>query len=82
MIVWTFAVEMMWITKRKNFDIFGPMIFDYGRWDNGQQFTFNSETFFHEFCKHHGFLHWTFIEDGNPCFTNVLSEDWVYTLIR
>ena len=53
----TLGTEQVWIGKRHVFDRLSQIIFHYGLWDSGQNCSFNSETTFHEFCKHHNIYH-------------------------
>jgi len=53
----TLGEEQVWISKRENFNILSQLIFHYGLYDSGFPFAFNSETQFHQFCKHHGLKH-------------------------
>jgi len=81
-IVWTLGPEQVWICRRDVFDVFGPMVFSYGLYDSKKPFSFNSETFFHETCKHHSIVHYAFLEEGNPLVSWSLDEQWVFLLIR
>ena len=68
----TCAVEFVWFGKRCVFDRLSQIIFHYGLWDSGDPFSFNSETTFHEFCKHYNIYH-----------ISLTDKDWlmnVYTL--
>lgn len=53
----TLGTEQVWIGKRHIFDKLSQIIFHYGLWDSGKEYTFNSETTFHLFCKKNGIMH-------------------------
>lgn len=81
-IVWSFGNEQVFMSQRKNFDAFGSMVFWFGLWDSGGPFAFNSETFFHETCKHHQLVHWIFMEDTNGMFTYSPDTTHMMTILR
>lgn len=81
-IVWTLGHEQVFMTYRKNFECFGPMVFCFGLWDSGGPFAFNSETFFHQMCIRNQLIHWIFMEDGNPLFTFEPQYNYMATLLR
>lgn len=87
-IVWTFGPEQIWICRRDVFDVLGPMVFSYGLYDSKRPFSFNSETFFHETCKHHSIVHYGYLEEENQLFTHypgtgpILDFPYVIALIR
>lgn len=81
-IVWSFGHEQVFMSKRKNFEIFGSMVFWFGTWDSGGPFAFNSETFFHQVCLHNQCIHWIFLEDTNPLFTHDINSAYMMTLLR
>ena len=80
--VWTFGHEQVFLTHRKNFEVFGSMVFWFGVWDSGGPFAFNSETFFHQVCLQNQLVHWIFMEDSNPLFTYQPDEKHMVTLLR
>jgi hypothetical protein len=88
-VVWTLGWEQCWIATRNVFSHLATMVYQYGRWGGTTRSPFSSEHFFHQFCKHHGWAHWTFQENGNPIFNTqhpgnepVLEDPWVFSLIR
>lgn len=81
-IVWSFGPEQVFITSRKNFACLGSMVFWFGLWDSGGPFAFNSETFFHEVCKHNQLVHWVFLEHTNPMITFEPDYTHILTLLR
>ena len=81
-IVWSFGPEQVFMAKRKNFQLFGTMVFFQGLWDAGTSFAFNSETFFHDFCNRNQLVHWCFIEEGNPVFGDRMDAPYMVMLLR
>jgi len=53
----TLGTEQVWIAKRHIFDRLSQIIFHYGLWDSGKDYTFNSETAFHIYCTKNGIRH-------------------------
>lgn len=53
----TLGHEQVWIAERSVFDKLSMIIFHYGYWDSGFPFAFNSESAFHQFCKHFNLYH-------------------------
>ena len=43
--------------KRHIFDRLSQIIFHYGLWDSGKDYTFNSETVFQMYCTKNGIMH-------------------------
>lgn len=80
-IVWSWGPEQVFLSERSNFQLFGPMVFQYGQWDSTGPFPFNSESFFHQFCIHHGLVHWEFLEPTNPMIVYGPS-DFIVTVLR
>jgi hypothetical protein len=81
-IVWSFGHEQVFLTKRKNFEVFGSMVFWFGVWDSGGPFAFNSETFFHQMCIQNQLVHWIFLECTNPLFTYGPDHNHMMTVLR
>lgn len=53
----TLGTEQVWIAKRHIFDRLSQIIFYYGLWDSGKDYTFNSESVFHLYCTKNGIRH-------------------------
>lgn len=81
-LVWTFGHEQAFLSYRKNFDVFGSMVFWFGQWDSGGPFAFNSESFFHQICLRNQLVHWIFMEDTNPLFTYEPDNVHMVTILR
>jgi hypothetical protein len=83
-ILWTLGNEQVWIGNRSTFDILSNLVFEFGSWDSGHPFSFNSETQFHQFCKHHNIQHKAVIEKEWPM--NFCSEEslepWIFGIYR
>ena len=74
----TLAVEQAWFGKRGVFDKLSNLVFYYGLWDSGHSFTFNSETTFHEFCKHNNIYHIGIQEKQWPVYFNSIEDSKRY----
>lgn len=81
-IVWSFGPDQIFMSKRKNFEALGTMIFSHGRWDSGGPFPFNGESFMHQFCEHHQLLHWVFQEDDWPMYSYSTDCSSMMTILR
>ena len=81
-IVWSFGPEQVFMSKRKNFQHLGTMVFFQGLWDVGNNYAFNSETFFHEFCNRNQLIHWCFLEEGSPVFAYTTNTPYMLTILR
>lgn len=80
----TLGHEQVWIGERSLFDRLSTIIFYYGYWDSGFPFAFNSESTFHQFCKHNNIYHIGIEETGWPLYT-FSSEDskkWIFSVCR
>jgi hypothetical protein len=82
--VWTLYWELVIIAKRDVFEPLSQMINHYGDWDSGHDYSFNSETAFHQYCKHLGYVHYAY-ED--PCRNMYYSGDvnecpWSFVILR
>ena len=51
--LWVFGINQVWITSHSQMNKMYPLIYWYGTYDTGKDFTFNSETQFAEYCKYH-----------------------------
>jgi hypothetical protein len=70
----TYAVELVWFGRRSVFDKLSQILFHYGLWDSGQPFSFNSETTFHQFCKHFNIYHLMMMEKEWPMYTHSIEH--------
>jgi hypothetical protein len=82
--VWTFGVELVILAKR---DVFEPLVqtfYNYGKWDSGRKYSFNSETTFHQHCKHLGLVHYAYQDAGFPLYYSGDVNDcpWVFVILR
>jgi hypothetical protein len=77
----TLGEEQVWISKRENFNILSQLIFHYGLYDSGFPFAFNSETQFHQFCKHHGLKHIGIKEKEWPMYCSSIEEAEKYLFV-
>jgi hypothetical protein len=77
----TLGEEQVWISKRQNFNILSQLIFHYGLYDSGFPFAFNSETQFHQFCKHHNLKHTGIKEKEWPMYSTSLEEAQKYLFV-
>jgi len=80
----TLGTEQVWISKRQNFIMLSQIIFQYGLYDSGLPFSFNSETQFHQFCKYHGLNHIGIQEKEWPVYSSSLEESqkYLFTIAR
>lgn len=79
--VLTLGEEQIWISKRENFNLLSQIIFHYGLYDSGLPFTFNSETQFHQFCKHYNLKHIGIKEKEWPMYCSSLEEADKYLFV-
>lgn len=83
-LLWSIGHEQVWIGKRSTFDILSNLVFEFGIWDSGNPFSFNSETQFHQFCKNHNIQHKGILEKDWPM--NFYSEEsiqpWIFGIYR
>jgi hypothetical protein len=78
----TLGKEQVWIGKRAVFDKLYPLIFHYGLWDPGTPFAFNSETQFHECCKHQGLQHISICEKDWPVYFSHNPQTFLFGILR
>lgn len=82
-VVWTLGFEQIWFAKRKTFALLGPMFFSFGCWDSGELYAFNSESFFHEFCKANHITHWGYLDtDQTDIFNYTGEQKYVFSILR
>jgi hypothetical protein len=80
----TLGEEQVWISRRDNFNMLSQLIFHYGLYDSGFPFAFNSETQFHQFCKHHNLKHIGIKEKDWPMYSSSLeqAEKYLFVIAR
>lgn len=80
----TLGEEQVWISKRKNFDLLSQILFHYGLYDSALPFAFNSETQFHQFCKHHNLKHIGIKEKEWPMYSTSPqnAEKYLFVIAR
>jgi hypothetical protein len=79
--VLTLGEEQVWISKRDNFNLLSQIIFHYGLYDSGFPFAFNSETQFHQFCKHHNLKHIGIKEKDWPMYSSSFEDANKYLFV-
>lgn len=82
--LYTLGTDQIWIGERNIFDTLSMLVFEYGLYDSGYPFSFNTETQFHQFCKNHNIHHKGIVENSWPLYSGSKEEadKWIFTIHR